>query len=133
MTSTLHCAQQPGRHPARSIPGPRGRANLRGFIHLFNQLAPTLDELHATDGPICQLGIPGVRVVVIGDPALTHEIFSMKADTFRWSHKFNVIGVPQAAFHSTSTHVAASFAVGAALMRDNRMETETPFQILGGD
>ena len=54
---------------------------------------PALDELHATYGPICQLGIPGVRVVVIGDPALTHEIFSMKADTFRWSHKFNVIGV----------------------------------------
>lgn len=93
MTSTLHCAQQPDQHPARSIPGPRGRANLRGFIHLFNHLAPALDELHATYGPICQLGIPGVRVVVIGDPELTHEIFTMKADTFRWSHKFNVIGV----------------------------------------
>ena len=29
--------------------------------------------------------------------------------------------------------ITAFLAVGAALMRDNRMETETPFQILGGD
>lgn len=93
MTSTVHPAQQPVRQPIRSIPGPRGRANLRGFIHLFNDLGPALDELNASYGPICRLGVPGVRVVVIGDPALAHEIFSMKADTFRWSHKFNVIGV----------------------------------------
>ena len=76
-----------------SIPGPRGRANLRGFRHLFNDLGSALDELSATHGPICSLGVPGVRVVVIGDPALAHEMFSMKADTFRWRNKFNVIGV----------------------------------------
>ncbi len=93
MTSFLHPARRSVRRPVRSIPGPRGRANLRGFIHLFTHLAPALDELHASYGPICQLGLPGVRVVVIGDPAVAHEIFSMKADTFRWSHKFNVIGV----------------------------------------
>jgi cytochrome P450 len=76
-----------------AIPGPRGRANLRGFRHLFDDLGSALDELSATYGPICCLGVPGVRVVVIGDPALAHEMFSMKADAFRWSHKFNVIGV----------------------------------------
>ena len=85
--------QQPTRHSIRSIPGPHGRANLRGFHRLFNNLGSALDELSAAYGPICRLGIPGVRVVVVGDPALVHEMFSMKADTFRWSHKFNVIGV----------------------------------------
>ena len=30
---------------------------------------------------------------MIGDPALIHEMFGMKADMFRWKHKFNVIGV----------------------------------------
>jgi hypothetical protein len=77
----------------RAIPGPRGRANLRGFRLLFNDLGHALDELSATYGSICGLGVPGVRVVVIGDPALANDMFSMKADTFRWSHKFNVIGV----------------------------------------
>lgn len=93
MTSTLHPDHPPVRQPIRSIPGPRGRASVRGFIHLFNDLGSALDELTASYGPICGLGVPGVRVVVIGDPALAYEIFSMKADTFRWSHKFNVIGV----------------------------------------
>jgi hypothetical protein len=68
MRTLMHPAQHPVRQPIRSIPGPRGRANLRGFIHLFNDLAPALDELNASYGPICRLGVPGVRVVVIGDP-----------------------------------------------------------------
>ncbi|HSP27692.1 MAG TPA: cytochrome P450 [Ilumatobacteraceae bacterium] len=76
-----------------AIPGPRGRANLRGFRHLFTDLGPALDELSATYGSICSLGVPGVRVVVIGDPALANQMVSMKADTFRWGNKFNVIGV----------------------------------------
>ncbi len=75
------------------LPGPRGLANLRQVRHLFSDLAPALDELRAAYGPICVLGGPGVRIAVIGDPALIHEIFSMGADTFRWKHKFNVIGV----------------------------------------
>jgi enediyne biosynthesis protein E7 len=77
----------------RRLPGPRGRQNLRGVRHLFSDLAPALDQLNATYGPICQLGGPGVRIVVIGDPALIHEMFSMKADAFRWKHKFNIVGV----------------------------------------
>ncbi len=76
-----------------AIPGPRGRANLRSFRHLFTDPASSLDELNATHGSICSLGCPGVRIVVVGDPALAQEMFSMKADAFRWSHKFNVIGV----------------------------------------
>jgi cytochrome P450 len=80
-------------HPTRPLPGPRGRENLRRLHHLFSDLAPALDELNSAFGPICQLGIPGVRIVVIGDPALIHEMFSMRVDRFRWKHKFNIIGV----------------------------------------
>ena len=79
--------------PAQSLPGPRGLANLLQVRHLFSDLAPALDELHARYGPICGLGGPGVRMAVIGDPALIHEMFSMGAETFRWKHKFNIIGV----------------------------------------
>lgn len=75
------------------LPGPRGRENLRLLRLMFHDLAAGLDELNSTFGPICQLGGPGVRIVVIGDPALINRMFSMKADTFRWKHKFNVIGV----------------------------------------
>ncbi len=89
MTST----EQPTQTPIRLIPGPRGRDNLRRFRHLFSDLGPALDELSTTYGPICRVGLPGLRVVVIGDPALAQEMFSMKAETFRWGHKFNVVGV----------------------------------------
>ena len=60
---------------------------------LFNDPAPALDALRAEYGPICGLGYPGVRLAIIGDPASMHEMFSMKADAFRWNHKFNVVGV----------------------------------------
>ena len=75
------------------IPGPRGLANLRGIRQLFSDLAPALDAFHSTYGPICRLGGPGMRIVVIGDPNLIQEIFSTKVDKFRWKHKFNVVGV----------------------------------------
>jgi cytochrome P450 len=77
----------------RRLPGPRGRDNLRHVRHLFRDLASALDELHAAYGPACELGFPGARIVVIGDPALMQQMFSMPVGSFRWNHKFNVIGV----------------------------------------
>ena len=74
-------------------PGPHGRANAHYLRRLLSDPAPALDALRAQFGPICGLGYPGVRLVIIGDPALMHEIFAMKADAFRWNHKFNVVGV----------------------------------------
>ena len=78
---------------AMSLPGPRGRANARYVRRLFSDPAPALDALRAEFGPICGLGYPGVRLAIVGGPPLMHEMFSMGADAFRWSHKFNVIGV----------------------------------------
>jgi cytochrome P450 len=77
----------------RTLPGPRGHANVQYLRWLFSDPAPALDQLRAEYGPICRLGYPGVRLAIIGDPTLIHEMFSMKADAFRWNHKFNVIGV----------------------------------------
>jgi cytochrome P450 len=77
----------------RTLPGPRGRANVQYLRRLFSDPAPALDRLRAEYGPICDLGYPGVRLAIIGEPTLMHEMFSMKADAFRWNHKFNVIGV----------------------------------------
>lgn len=79
--------------PTRPLPGPRGLDNLRRVRQLFSDLAPALDELHTTYGPICRLGGPGMRIVVMGDPSMIQEMFSTKVDHFRWKHKFNVVGV----------------------------------------
>ena len=75
------------------LPGPRGRLNARYIRRLFSDPAPALDALRAEYGLICGLGYPGVRLAIIGGPAIMHEMFSMKADAFRWNHRFNVIGV----------------------------------------
>ena len=75
------------------LPGPRGRTNARYVRRLFSDPAPALNALRAEFGPICGLGYPGVRLAVIGGPSLIHEMLSMKADAFRWNHKFNVIGI----------------------------------------
>jgi cytochrome P450 len=76
-----------------TLGGPRGRANARYMRQLFSDPASALDALRAGYGPLCGLGFPGVRLAIVGGPAEMNEMFSMKADAFRWNHKFNVIGV----------------------------------------
>ena len=75
------------------IPGPADSPISAASDELFSDLAPALDTFHSTYGPICRLGGPGMRIVVIGDPNLIQEIFSTKVDKFRSKHKFNVVGV----------------------------------------
>lgn len=75
------------------LPGPSGRENLRRMRQILSDPAPVLDRLSATYGPICGLGVPGVRLAVIGGPAVLREMFSHPADSFRWGHRFNVVGV----------------------------------------
>ncbi len=74
-------------------PGPHGRETLRRFRQLFSQPANALDELNAAYGPISELRIGPTRIVVVGDPELLHQMFTMPADSFRWGHKFNMVGV----------------------------------------
>ena len=75
------------------LPGPRGLENLRRMRHIFSDPSAALDELRAAYGPISGLGSGPVRLAVVGDPELLREMFAMGADSFRWRHRFNVVGV----------------------------------------
>lgn len=53
---------------------------------------PVLDELAERYGPIYGLGAGPVRMAVVGDPAALRELFGSPTDSFRWGHKFNLLG-----------------------------------------
>ena len=76
-----------------AIPDPRGFDSLRRVRQLFANPSTALDGLHGTYGPISELRLGPTRIVVIGDPGLLHKMFLMPAESFRWGHKFNMIGV----------------------------------------
>lgn len=59
---------------------------------MFRGPTPILDELSARFGPNFGLGTGPVRLAVIGDPVALREMFSMPVESFRWGHKFNVLG-----------------------------------------
>jgi cytochrome P450 len=75
------------------LPGPTGRKRLRLMRQLFNQPHDALDELRSDYGPICELGVWPMRLAVLGDPRVLHEMFTKRPDSFRWNHKLHVIGV----------------------------------------
>src|SRR4029079_10084218 len=77
----------------RRAPGPTGRNKLRLMRALLSDPAPALDELRREYGPIVEIGVGGVRLAVIGDPAVMREMFAMGADAYRWGHRYNVVGV----------------------------------------
>ncbi len=78
---------------ATKIPGPNGLDKLRRVRQLFADPSTALDGLYDTYGPISELRLGPTRIVVIGDPDLLHQMFSMPAEAFRWGHKFNMVGV----------------------------------------
>ncbi len=75
------------------LPGPTGREKLRRVRELFRDPSTALDGLRSAYGPISELRLGPTRIVVIGDPGLLHQMFSMPAESFRWGHKFNMVGV----------------------------------------
>ena len=76
-----------------ALPGPRGVDKLRRVRQLFRDPSTALDGLHHAYGPISELRLGPTRIAVIGDPGLLHQMFSMPAESFRWGHKFNMVGV----------------------------------------
>ena len=60
---------------------------------MLSDPAPALDELRRDYGPIVEMGVGGLRLAVIGDPAVMREMFAMGADAYRWGHRYNVVGV----------------------------------------
>lgn len=77
----------------QNLPGPRGLEKLRRVRQLFRDPSTTLDGLHNAYGPISELRFGPTRIAVVGDPGLLQQMFSMPVESFRWSHKYNMVGV----------------------------------------
>ena len=78
---------------SKGPPGPNGVETLRRVRQLFRDPSTALDGLQRTYGPISELRLGPTRIVVIGGPELLQQMFAMPAESFRWRHKFNMIGV----------------------------------------
>lgn len=75
-----------------TLPRPPWHRQLAVLRRGFSDPSPVLDELSAEFGPMFGLGRGPARMAVIGDPDALREMFSMPATSFRWGHKFNVLG-----------------------------------------
>jgi len=77
---------------ARPLPRPPFRRQPGYLRRMFADPQPVLEELRDRYGPIVGLGAGPVRIAVVGDPQAMHEVFRAPIDSFRWGHKFNVLG-----------------------------------------
>src|SRR5262249_33671999 len=59
---------------------------------LFRDPQTVLDEVAERYESMCCFGAGPMRVAVVGDPAAMRELFAMPTDSFRWGHKYNVLG-----------------------------------------
>lgn len=75
-----------------SLPGPRGLRQIQLLRRLLRDPQPVLDELNSEFGPVCALGWPPGRMAIIGDPEALATLFATPAESFRWGHRFNVLG-----------------------------------------
>jgi cytochrome P450 len=74
------------------LPHPPLREQPGHLRRLFRDPQPVLDQLCERYGPVYGLGAGPVRMAVIGDPAVLRELFATSTESFRWGHKFNVLG-----------------------------------------
>ena len=64
-----------------------------GYVRrLLRDPLPALDELRDQFGPVYGLGFGPIRLAIVGDPAALRDLFAMRSDSFRWGHKFNLLG-----------------------------------------
>lgn len=81
-----------GNSSAKPLPHPpwhRQPGYLRGML---KDLQPGLDALANRCGPVFGLGAGPVRIAVVADPEALRDLFATSIDSFRWGHKFNVLG-----------------------------------------
>lgn len=74
------------------LPHPPVGRQLRLLRIIFKEPSTVLDELRTDYGPICSLGAGPVRMAVIGGPREMRELYAIPTSSFRWNHKFNVLG-----------------------------------------
>ena len=82
----------PGGEAVQELPRPSLGDQVRYVRQLFIDPQPVLDDLAQRYGTVCGLGVGPVRMAVIGDPATLRALFAQRNESFRWGHKFNVIG-----------------------------------------
>lgn len=75
-----------------AMPTPAFRRQPRLLKRLFEDPSPVLDELRDELGPIYGFGAGPARMAIVGDPTALRELFAMPTESFRWNHKFNVLG-----------------------------------------
>ncbi len=74
------------------LPHPPWRDQPGHLRRIFRTPHVVLDDLSEQYGPVCGLGAGPVRMAIVGDPAALRELFAMPNNSFRWNHKFNVLG-----------------------------------------
>jgi len=74
------------------MPTPPAREQLALLRRLFRDPTPVLDELAGNYGPVVGLGAGPLRIAIVGDPAAIGDMFALPTDSFRWNHRFNVLG-----------------------------------------
>lgn len=73
-------------------PSPPVRAQVGIVRRLLADPQPVLDRLRAEHGPVVGLGYGPMRMAVVGGPAALRDLFALPVASFRWGHKFNVLG-----------------------------------------
>ena len=74
------------------LPGPTGAANVGHLRRILRDPAPVLDDLRDRYGPVVGLGGPGIRLAIVGGAEELHAVLSAPTASYRWGHRFNVIG-----------------------------------------
>jgi len=73
-------------------PSPALRRQPGMLRRMFRQPQQVLDELRSDHGPVVALGAGPLRMVIVGEPVTLAEMFAMSTESFRWNHRFNVLG-----------------------------------------
>lgn len=72
-------------------PPPPGRSQIGVIRRILRDPTPVLDEIAASGLPVVGLGRGVLRMAIVAEPQLVHEVFSMPVSRFRWSHPLNVL------------------------------------------
>lgn len=74
------------------LPGPKGARQLGYLRRLFGDPIPVLEDVNERFGGVVGLGGGPARMAIVGDPVALAELFATPVESFRWGHKFNVLG-----------------------------------------
>lgn len=75
-----------------ALPHPPWSAQPALLRRLLADPQPVLDGLRADHGPVVGLGAGPMRLAVVGGPAALRELYALPTSSFRWGHKYNVLG-----------------------------------------